>query len=67
MKRLEIWVNKTHSFKEADSFDINYYKRMTPWERLEEMQVLREQFFKIKKINANRKRLQRTVRIIQQA
>jgi len=61
----KIWINKANSFKSAEKFDEYYYLNMSEAERLETMQYLREIFYKIKK-NENRKRLRRTVKIIQQ-
>lgn len=63
-----IWVHKAISFKEAEDFDKGYYLNMSRSNRLELMQLLREQYFKLKKqvINGNTKRLRRSVKIIQQ-
>ncbi len=64
----KIWVKKTKSFKSAERFDIEYYLKMSPAQRLELMQILREMYNKIKfpKINEGRKGLRRSVKIIQQ-
>ena len=64
----KIWVNKANSFKAAERFDNDYYLKMTSSERLETVQFLREEYFKIKKglRNEDRKRLQRVFRIIEQ-
>lgn len=64
----KIWVNRAHSFEEAERFDESYYKAMSSQERLETVQFLRETYPKLKKDfkNENRKRLRRIVRIIQQ-
>ena len=63
-----IWVHKATSFKKAEDFDKDYYLNMSSSNRLELMQLLREQYFKLKKqvINGNTKRLRRSVKIIQQ-
>ena len=64
----KIWVKRAKSFHEADQNDLEYYLSMTPEERLDILQFLRETHFKntgIKK-NAHRKGLQRSVRIIKQ-
>lgn len=63
----KIWVNKVGSFKQAGRFERDYYRLMSPSERLETVQFLRESF-KIKKgkRNEDRKGLRRVVRIIQQ-
>lgn len=46
MKR--IWIKKFKSFKEAEKFNQNYYSKMTPAERLDILQYLREIYSKIK-------------------
>ena len=67
----KIWVNKAKSFKEAEDFDRIYYAQMTPQERLNIVQELREIYFKFRRSKskgpnnyASRKRLRRVVRII---
>lgn len=69
-----IWVNKTKSFKKAEKFDRKYYLAMTPEERLEIIQLLREGYLpwgplgrtgKTRK-NESGKRLQRVISFIQQ-
>jgi hypothetical protein len=45
MKR--IWVHRAKSFVEAAAFDSGYYAAMTPEERLDIMQRLREVNFKL--------------------
>ena len=64
----KIWVNKADSFEEAEKFDENYYQAMSPEQRLETMQFLREIYTKIKRgrTGEDRKRLRRTIKIIQQ-
>ena len=63
----KIWVNKTDSFKDAERFDRDYYFNMSTSARLEIMQLLREEYFKLKKgyIDESGKRLRRVIRIIQ--
>lgn len=65
----KIWFNKSNSFKEAKEFDDAYYLSMTPTERLETVQLLREEFWKLKKdINhESGKRLRRVLKLIKQA
>ena len=43
---MKIWVNKAKGFKKARQFDINYYV-MTPEQRLDTVQLLREMNLKI--------------------
>ncbi len=64
----KVWVNKADSFKEAQKFDESYYRTMSPGERLETVQFLREIYRKIKRGRSRegRKRLRRTIKIIQQ-
>ncbi|MBM3246903.1 MAG: hypothetical protein FJZ13_06255 [Candidatus Omnitrophica bacterium] len=61
----KIWMHKAKSFKEAEDFENRYYMEETPEERLSDIQLCRELYFRIKKINANRKRLRRVVRVLQ--
>ena len=65
----KIWVNKPNSFKEAQEFDDSYYLSMTPTERLETVQFLREEFWKLKKDKNHEggKRLRRVFKLIKQA
>lgn len=67
--RKKIWVNRAKSFKESEKFDAEYYFSMTPKERLETMQLLRQMYGKIKRGQKNEsgKRLRRVIRVIQQA
>ena len=65
----KIWINKTKSFEEAKTFDKEYYKNMSAADRIETIQILREQYFKLKypNLNKNGRRLQRVCKIIKQA
>jgi len=65
-KREKLWVNKAESFDAAKEYDDDYYLSMSEKERLETVQFLREEYFKIKKgsDDENRKRLRRVIRII---
>ncbi|MHC4457341.1 MAG: hypothetical protein ACYS0I_09665 [Planctomycetota bacterium] len=62
-----VWLNKANSFKEAQKFDAAYYRRLSSKERIETIQLLRENHFKSTgmSIGENGKRLQRVVRIIE--
>lgn len=62
----KIWVKKAHSFEEAEKFDDQYYRQRTYKERLSDLQLCRDMYFKLKgiKVNACRKRLRRVVRVI---
>lgn len=65
-KAAQRFVNKAKSFKEAAAFDENYYAYRTPEECISDVQVCREQYFKMCNINVHeiRKRFRRTVRVI---
>jgi hypothetical protein len=67
MKR--IWINKARSFKEAADFDTAYYLSLSSEERLEGVQILREEYFKSKglEFREDGKRLRRVLRIIKHA
>lgn len=64
----KIWVNKTNSYKEAQEFDDSYYLSFTPTERLETVQFLREEYWKLNKDikHESRKRLRRFLKLIKQ-
>ena len=62
----KIWINKCKSFKEAHEFDDHYYQSLTPEERLDIVQYLRLNQYKMDTKNARRKRLRRSITIIQQ-
>ena len=67
MKR--IWINKAGSFKEAQNFDNKYYLSLSSIERVEGVQILREEYFKSNglEFRENGKRLRRVSRVIKQA
>jgi len=64
----EIWLKKSESFKDAETFDKYYYLSMSPSQRIETMQLLREMRLKMKRKSKNedRKRLRRIIKVIQQ-
>ncbi len=64
----KIWINKSNSFAEAQEFDDSYYLSLTPTERLETVQFLREEFWKLKKDKNHEsgKRLRRVLKLIKQ-
>jgi hypothetical protein len=55
-------VHIARSFEEAEDWDIRQELSMTPEERLDTLQRLREEYYTFK--NENRKRLQRVYRIV---
>jgi len=62
----KIVINKAKSFKEAQEWQNNYYISKPVKERLSDVQRCRENYFKIKGINAGRKRLRRIFRVVKQ-
>jgi hypothetical protein len=62
----KIWVNKPYSFKEAQEFDDSYYLSMTPTERLETVQFLREEYGKLSKDRGytGGRRLEKVIKLI---
>lgn len=60
------FVNKAYSFKEAENWEDRYYASLTPQERLSDIQICRDNYYKFKGINARRKRFCRVFRIIKQ-
>ncbi len=65
----KVWFHKSYSFKEAQEFDDSYYLALSPAERLEMVQFLREEHWKLKKNKSHesRKRLRRVLELIKQA
>jgi hypothetical protein len=65
----KMWIKKIDSFSEAQDHDLQYYLNMTPQERVETVQFLREQYFRFNGISTHEsgKGLRRTARVIQQA
>ena len=66
----KIWIHKPSSFREAEKFDADYYMAMTPSERLGTVQLLREEYFKIRgktkgAKSENSEGLRRVIRVIQ--
>jgi hypothetical protein len=65
----KIWINRARSFEEAQNFDNEYYDSLSITERIESVQILREEYFKSHglKLSENGKRLRRVFSIIKQA
>jgi len=65
----KIWVNRARSFEEARDFDNAYYLSLSSTERVESVQILREQYFKAHglKYREDGKRLRRVFKIIKPA
>lgn len=61
----KIWIHKFNSIKDAEKFDLKYWFSMSPTERLDTIQYLRELYYKIKGIkNAHRKGLRKVIKVI---
>lgn len=69
MVKNKVWINKALSFDEAEQFEIDYYMGLSGEERIEIVQILRENYFKSKGLytGENGKRLRRVFRIVKQA
>ena len=65
----KIWVNRADSFEEAQDFDNSYYSSFSSAQRVENVQILREEYFKTHgmKFCEDGKRLRRVFRVIKQA
>jgi hypothetical protein len=65
----KIWVNIARSFEEAQDFDTAYYMNLSSTERVESVQILREEYFKSHdlRFREDGKRLRRVFRVIKQA
>lgn len=66
MPMKKIWVHKTGSFKKAKDFEVKYYSDLSGSERIDMVQFLREQHFKLKGRlkDESRKGLRRSIKII---
>ena len=65
----KIWINRAKSFEEAQNFDNVYYLNLSSVERVEIVQILREEYFNTHgmKFREDGKRLRRVFRVIKQA
>ncbi len=64
----KVWFHKSDSLKEAQEFDDSYYLALSPTERLETVQFLREECQKLNKDKKHEggKRLRRVLKLIKQ-
>jgi hypothetical protein len=60
----KVWVHKARSFKDAERFEVRYYRSMSPKERVDTVDFLRQLYRKIKRRNGGT-RLRRVLRVIQ--
>lgn len=63
----KVWIKRFKSFKEADEEELVYNFKMTPQERLETVEYLREIFHKLKNYEKDREGLRRVFKIIKKA
>ena len=63
----KIWVNKTNSFKEAEDFNIKFWKSTKPDVKFSALWQMVEEFYKIRNKHGYKLRLQRSVQNIKQA
>jgi len=67
--RKKIWVYKANSFRSAQDFDLRYYRSLSPQERLETVEFLRQQVKKIRRPGSHyaksREGLRRVITVIQ--
>jgi len=63
----KIWLEKFKSFKKAEEFNRDYYAKMSPIEKWDTMQFLRETYLNFKGCKyEKRKGLRRVFKIIKQ-
>ena len=62
----KIWVHKANSFKKAKDFEVKYYSDLSSSERIDIVQFLREQYFKLKGRlkDESRKGLRRSIKVV---
>ena len=63
----KIWMHKADSFEKAKDFEVKYYSTLSSSERIDIVQFLREQYFKLKGRlkDESRKRLRSSLKIVQ--
>ena len=62
----KIWEHKANSFKQAEEFDIKFWKKAGAEARFSATWKMVGEFYKIKGINGYKRRLQRSVQHIEQ-
>ncbi|MBC8473520.1 MAG: hypothetical protein H8D54_01765 [Candidatus Omnitrophica bacterium] len=62
----KIWIHKSDSFEKAKDFEIKYYSDLSSSERIDMVQFLREQYFKLKGRlkDESREGLRRSIKIV---
>ena len=64
-KRKKIWVNVAHSFKEAEDFDIKFWREAGALARFSAAWSIIKDYFKMKGIHESKLRLRRSVQSIE--
>lgn len=64
-KRKKIWVNVAHSFKEAEDFDIKFWRNAGALARFIAAWSMIKDHFKFRGVNASKLRLRRSVQNIE--
>lgn len=67
MTMKKIWVNKANSFKEAEDFNINFWKSVNANVKFSALWQMIKEFYKIKNKRGYKLRLQRSVQNIKRA
>ena len=65
----KMWIKVFRSFGQAEEFDRRYYRSMSPEQRLDTVQLLRESYYKFNKkgLNAYRKGLRGFIKVVKPA
>ena len=61
-----IWLHRASSYKNAKRYDEIMFFSSSSLQRLSDIQLCREQYFKLRRLRENRKRLRRVIKIIKQ-
>ncbi|MCM8787794.1 MAG: hypothetical protein NC935_07090 [Candidatus Omnitrophica bacterium] len=64
--KIKFCIHKTQSFNKAKKWEDKYYALFSFEERLSAIQNCRENYFKLTKIDASRKRFRRIFKVIKQ-
>lgn len=63
----KIWMNKTHSFRDAEDFNIKFWRNASAAAKFSALWQMVEEFYKIRNKRGYKLRLQRSVQNIKQA
>ncbi|MBL7158407.1 MAG: hypothetical protein ISS91_02745 [Candidatus Omnitrophica bacterium] len=67
MKKKKIWMNVAKSFKEAEEFDIKFWKSVSAEGKFSAMWSIVKDFYHLRGKSGNKRRLQRSVQNIKRA